>query len=493
MRPENEAALRARHPSLLALLVKTQPTADVDLIPSRRGPVTLRWTSTDHRVRYLHSAVDPEGEAEKIAGAVLTAGAQSADRPLQALLVGHGAGHVIRALARRVEELWVIAADLPLLSFVCNHVDVSDLFLNPRIQWIFGNPADQKNRLGQLMNGVPDVERAAICTILHPPFLERIPDEHRGLVDAVARLRQGRDTEDQIGPTARENLRRNVDALDSPGVASLFGLARDRQVVVAGASPSLDGCLDALQELFPAAYLIAVDTVAEGLAESGMTPDLIVSVDPREDSLLHFRYPQLLAAARLVFTPISHPEIVRRFEGRRFLASPAGHFLLGPAESLMSHKGVLTGGGSVSVLAASLAAAMTPAQVCLAGIDFSVEQSGTGRDARFYSRLASYLRQDPARPASRFSSPESAEYDILLREIRKTTRDPKGDAPRLKSYAAEFRNMVERSPVPFYSLGRGTTPTARTDSPVVRPIRVPPSEPDQALGRTVLAALDIPI
>lgn len=459
MIPENEDALRRAHPAFLEALQKTPPMKDAELVPSRRGPVTLVWTDTAGRRRFLHSQVDPIGESRKVVDAVV--GSSS-----RVLLVGHGVGHEIREMAGRVQDLTVLAVNLPMLRFLCDHLNLSDLFSNPTVRWIFGSPAVVRSKL-------QDIQPSGVTVVLHPPFLELIPPEFEGLLQIVRRIQSGRDTEDRIGPDARENLRRNFPALASPGVTCLFGSARGRPVVVAGAGPTLDESIDAIRRLVPRACLIAVDTVAQGLAEEGLEPDLIVSIDPKPESGLHFLTGDGVASLRgiLVFTPITHPDLVASFEGRRLVAIPKNHFLLHPAESVLASKGLLVSGGSVSILAASLAVVMEPAFVCLAGVDFRASAG------RFYSGLSSYLRR-ARQSAGRFSSSETAEHEILFQETRQT---PEGTTtPRLDHYASDFRYLLKQSLVPFYSLGPAPVDGVRSGilpcvdvGPMSRPIHIP--------------------
>lgn len=462
MIPQNEAALKHHHPDLLAALQPVSASSGAELVRSRKGDESLAWTGPDGEKKYLNSSFDPRSEARRFAESA------AGGRPARALIVGHGIGYEIRELAARVDELWVIAANLPLLKFLAERIDLSDIFSNPRIRWLFGRPAELQSRLQALMNGRDGETEPRV--IIHPPFLQTIPDEYSKLAEAVQRLQSGRETEDELRPAAEKNFRANLAALAAPGVRSLFGMARDRTVIVAGAGPSLDDSIDLLRRMHPASFLIAVDTVFEGLSAEGIVPDLVVSIDPRPDSKIHFQNPA--ARAILVFTPITHPDIVRRFPGRRAVAVPQNHFFLKPAEEELSPKGLLLSGGSVSILAAALAAAMEPSFVLIAGIDFRAQPG------RFYSALASYhlrARGD----VGRFFSPEHAEHEILSREIRTTGAGT--SAPRLDHYSSDFRYLIKHSMVPFYSSGeppvegvRGGVLPCVPANLVTRPISLPP-------------------
>jgi len=472
--PANEEALRQTHPALLEELRSAPDLKNVEIKSSRRGPPTLVWTDNKGIRKFLHSQVDPVGESRKVAESAIAPDSRGTSR---ALLIGHGVGHEIRALADRVRELWVLAANLPLLRFLCDHADLSDIFLNPRVKWIFGNPSKIGSQLNEMFAATGAASDPDVAVVIHPPFLDPIPPEFERIIAVVRQIQSGRDTEDLIRPIAEDNFRKNFPALGSPGVSSLFGCARGRPVIVCGAGPTLDTSLDMIHRLRPAAYLIAVDTVAEGLAEGGLAPDLVVSIDPRPDSCMHFKAGRhsetVTARSILVFTPTTCPDIVRLFEGRRLLAIPKNHFLLRPAESILADKGILMSGGSVSVLTAALAAAMDPAYVCLAGIDF---RSASGR---FYSKLSSYLRSIQIVP-QRFITHETTEHEILSNETQRTSTGVM--TPRLQHYASDFRLLLKQTPVPFYSLGPAPMPEVRSGGlpcleigVVQRPLEMPPS------------------
>ncbi len=475
----NRSALESGQPALLAALRETAPLPSAEVVRGKRGMDTVVWSDREGRKKYLHSPVDPVEESRRLAESVV------GRRPVKiALLIGHGLGYEIRALLDRVSTVLVLAVNLPLLRRVSDSVDLSDLFSHPRVKWFFGSPEDISRRLTKWIGRHPAAGTdGEIEVILHAPFVDTIPDTHRGLIVTAQKLQAERDTEDRLRPLAESNIRVNRRALDAPGSAACFGMGKRHPAIVVAAGPTLDDALDRVRQMYPVSILIAADTVAEGLVEEGLPPDFIVSIDPQPESLLHFGVAgdvSWLKRSALIFTPISHPDVVNLFEGRRLLAIPHNHFFFRPAEAAMAHKGVLMGGGSVSILAASFAAALQPFYVALAGFDF--RSSGT----RFYSRLASYHRRTMSHP-SRFSSIETAERDILDREIRRTF--PGEDSPRLRSYASDFRLIVQKSCIPFYSFGASPIEGVRSGSfpcvdalPVRRPLPIPskddPAPPD---------------
>lgn len=441
---------------------------------ARTGDPTLFRSDTAGFKYYLHSKVNPHTEADKWAD-IHTPSIRIGKT---ILLIGHGLGYEIRALAKKASEIWVLA-NLPLLRYVLPHLDFSDLFSSPAIHWISGTVPDISAQLHQyhLEHNGTDIH-----IIIHPPFVDALPAEMDSLMQAIKRIQNGRETEDLLKPLAQNNFIDNIKTLSSPGVIHLAGLSRDRPIVIAGAGPSMDLCVQKIRDVYEFSYLIAVDTVAEGLVEEGLIPDFVVSVDPRHESLGHFNdiwkdvsVKQKLPDTVLVFTPVTHPEIVRRFVRRRLITIPNKHFFLHPLEGFFGKKGVLFGGGSVAILAASLALLMDPQYVLLAGIDFCII------DSQFYSKLSSYHRKN-MNFVSRFISMETMEYEIIAREL---CYDAAGvrTTPRLVHYRDEFHNVVHNSPVNMYSMSLSCPVGLRFDRipdtrymPVHRPIGIPNDE-----------------
>jgi tetratricopeptide (TPR) repeat protein len=74
-----------------------------------------------------------------------------------------------------------------------------------------------------------------------------------------------------------------------------------------------------LKEAKGKAVIIAVDTVLRLLLPHGILPDIVVTLDPQELNYKKFRDLALDASVPLVCHPISYPEIVKNYPGKKFV------------------------------------------------------------------------------------------------------------------------------------------------------------------------------
>ena len=158
------------------------------------------------------------------------------------------------------------------------------------------------------------------------------PEEYRALEERVASyVRQfwhNRGTEVLLGRRWIVNLVRNATAA-AHSVAELCSRLGGRAVLV-GAGPGLEAALPTLRDRFPAnrahrrdatgaVRLVAIDTALPALAEAGVRPDAILSLDGQLTNARDF-LPWRWDGAVLIADVTTHFSIVRRFTpDNRFL------------------------------------------------------------------------------------------------------------------------------------------------------------------------------
>lgn len=138
-------------------------------------------------------------------------------------------------------------------------------------------------------------------------------------------------------------------------VSALDGAARGRPVFVVAAGPSLDRNLAALARVRDRGVLVSVDTALAPLMHYGITPDIVISVDPSALNARHLRSVQVSPRTWLVAEGSLDPGALPAFAGRTFFYRVAQHH---PWPWLMAHgidRGVLQARGSVLVTAIDLA------------------------------------------------------------------------------------------------------------------------------------------
>src|SRR5688500_9262099 len=118
------------------------------------------------------------------------------------------------------------------------------------------------------------------------------------------------------------NTLKNLGALAREGdVAALAGAAPGVPAIVVAAGPSLDANIDALREVGEHAIIIAVDTALRPLLAAGISPHVVVAVDPTEANGRHLWDLSPCAGTYLVAEASLDPSAVEFFRGRTFLFS----------------------------------------------------------------------------------------------------------------------------------------------------------------------------
>jgi hypothetical protein len=173
-----------------------------------------------------------------------------------------------------------------------------------------------------------------------------------------------------LGSLQVRNILSNLALL--PGAKDFSSLSSPSPVVVAGAGPSLEGCLPMLARLRDRYLLISVDTALPVLAAHGVTPDIVIALEAQVANLQDF-----IAAGEthtlLASDLSSYPAINRRFPGKLFFFSSCFAPLL--IFERLRESGLLPtpfpAFGSVGVAAVHAALAISASDIFLAGLDFS--------------------------------------------------------------------------------------------------------------------------
>ena len=179
-----------------------------------------------------------------------------------------------------------------------------------------------------------------------------------------------------LGSLQVRNILSNLPLVASAGDFS--ALSTGAPVVVAGAGPSLEGCIPLLARLRPRYVLISADTALPVLAAHGLAPDIVVALEAQAANLQDFvaaRAPRALLASDLS----SYPVVNRMFPGRLFFFSSC--FAPLRIFDRLRESGLLPvvfpAFGSVGVAAVHAALAVAASDVYLAGLDFSFPGSAT--------------------------------------------------------------------------------------------------------------------
>lgn len=155
----------------------------------------------------------------------------------------------------------------------------------------------------------------------------------------------------------------NKAAIEADGfVTRLFQDGEGLPAIVIGGGPSLSDSYAWIAERANTHSIICASTALWPLVRAGITPDIVMVIDPASEIAKHFRGLDLspLKDATLVYIPSTFPEVVRNWQGPRACAT-----------IVMGHPGDLFSGGTVAHSMMDLACKMGARTVYLAGLDFS--------------------------------------------------------------------------------------------------------------------------
>ncbi len=154
--------------------------------------------------------------------------------------------------------------------------------------------------------------------------------------------------------------------------ACLRGQLQGKTAILLAGGPSLDAILPWLQQHSDDVYIVAVSRISRRLVEMGITPDMIVAIDPT-DKMFVVSHEMLFFAEKSIFVHAYHatPLLVSAWPGQ--------HVYLGsryPWCTAQDEDNLPVAGPTVTNAAFDLLVAMGAKQILLAGVDLSYSAEG---------------------------------------------------------------------------------------------------------------------
>ncbi|MBI5816308.1 MAG: motility associated factor glycosyltransferase family protein [Nitrospinae bacterium] len=354
----NIEALKKRFP--LAAMAASQAAGAVDLFAAKTGAVTGRIGGI-----LLSSAYDPVREG------AMFAGAHDIGPGGHVALYGLGLGYHIKPLLEAVgPQGRIVAAEAngSILKAALEVIGDPAVISDERITFVAAT--SENEFLAEWARAFEKLDPARTRVAIHTPSFQSIPQSFTRVKNAVEMIRMERRFPLIMGKKEKENFRRNLGRLaGSPGVSALAGMCEGGAVIVVGAGPSLDRDITQAACCKGRAAVFAADTALPSLLAAGITPDLLFTADPQDESMRHF-----IAAGRydlpLVLTPTANADLVEKWRGPLFFGFQNPDKYPKPADGWARRMGVFSSGGSVSSFALETALAAGVSVAALAGMDF---------------------------------------------------------------------------------------------------------------------------
>lgn len=422
----NLLALSASDPDLADRISKTPPDPAVLLERARSGaPVPI--LRRESGALALHSRVDPEREAERLAEAYPGGGF--------IVFLGLGAGYGIRPFLDRptTGSVLVVEYSLGLLRSLLEQFDLAPVLSDRRVR-LLADP-DEATLERAILEAYIPILTGDLATIPLRARVDADPGLFSEAVEAVRRVisRVSDDYSVQafFGRRWFSNTVRNLYASEK----TVRPMAPIREAVVTAAGPSLDDLVPDLERVRKDRFLIATDTSLGALLARGIRPDAVVSIDCQHISYYHFLTP-VPGDVPLVLDLASPPSVARRARRVHFFSS--GHpFCRFVSAHFRPFPSLDTSGGNVTHAAVSLAETLGARRIFLYGADFSYPLGAS------YAR-GTYIHRYFRIRSSRKTPQEGLFASFLYRNLQvDRERDPDGTFRYVTKPLQAYRQRLE--------------------------------------------------
>ena len=348
----NAEVLQRRWPALFErLMAEDSAAVQADLVQGLGSTLSVNGVQLTSRHDRTHEA--------RVQAASL------ADKA-QLHVYGTGLGDLPAVLLERagLERLYVHILNGALFALVVQLLDQRHWLEDPRVELFYA---------GDLSDICTPFFALPAEMLLADDFNAKIRDR---LVSEVHLSFNNREFDPQ-SPVIQQRLQDCLPVLlGDDDVAQLFGTCVDRDVYVIATGPTLEEHFERLAKVRAQAQrplFICVDTAYRPLREHGVVPDLVVSID----QLISFRHLpfEQSEGIPLVYLPMSDPEVLRAWKGKRY-----GGYSASPVYAALREaypRGELHVGGSVIHPAIDLAVKMGARRITLFGADFAFPMNKT--------------------------------------------------------------------------------------------------------------------
>lgn len=386
------------------------------------APVQLQATKTQYPAllvriengfRALHHPDDPIQHCRKLLAPIT-----DLTEKHNIIVLGGALGYLpllIQQAHPRFRNLMILYPSVSVFRVALQTVDLAALLKNPRVHFIVG--ADDHNVYQELLPFVIEWMANPPVIIGQPPVTSTFPQwaaEAQRQINAVMQLgRSGLRTKMNDGPLTLSNLFQNMDVIQSSaGIKPLYNQYKDVPAVIVAAGPSLSKNIAQLKEAQDKMLIIATDTAFETCLHHGIQPHFVVTVDPTELNLRHFKSENYDESAILLFDPEARPEFPAKFQRVMTYMTDKHDFFLW-LDQQTGGKGVIKKGGMVSQAGMYAASYFGCNPIILIGQDLALdpksgathtEQAANVRQATFDENDKEYVavsRIDDAAQSSR--------------------------------------------------------------------------------------------
>jgi hypothetical protein len=357
----NMLAISSTHGQLASeRVLANQPSTRIGFEESRSGRL-VPFAVDGAGKSYIHSRMDPEREAQRIA--------QEFTRTGFYVFFGCGAGYSIAAIldSPKVSKGIIVEYDAAMLRSILEHIDLTHILSDRRLLLLV-EPADHELTDAILSRYIPSIDGDLVTVPLRSIVSART-DQFNQAAELVRNLTGGISDDYSVqsffGKRWFANIVRNLSSAAGPTPP----VGPIREAIITAAGPSLEDQLDEITASRQGKFLIATDTSIQALHKRGLQPDAAISIDCQHISYYHFIQGRPVDTP--LFVDLASPPTVTRMATRRYFFSSGHPFDRYVASRFRAFPILDTSGGNVTHAAVSLAEYLGAERIHLYGADFS--------------------------------------------------------------------------------------------------------------------------
>ena len=366
----NLAALKNQNAHLYEQFLSFKTSSNYQTLKSRSGPVSLVHIDEKGIKKQIHSSYDPIDEAMRHLKAINVA------ESLNFIVLGLGLGYMVDNIVGQVSKyakIYIFEKDPELLALALREVDLSKILKHPGVKLFINCPPGNLEsclKPEQLNFSLNDY-----CIVKQQALINLNLEYYGTLLDSIDKYL----TESKINFKTQEihsklycdnNFSNFENFNTSPGVNTIKNCLPDTPAIICSAGPSLDKNIQLLKTAKDRFFLIAVGTALKPLLHHDIEPDIVITIDPDEQTINGFDFSTKKYKFCLVYNP-DVPSIIPSYYSDRRMAFDSRVYLGQWLNQYNKEKGSLGKISSVAHATLNLASLMNCSPTILVGQDLS--------------------------------------------------------------------------------------------------------------------------
>ncbi|MBU2599274.1 DUF115 domain-containing protein [bacterium] len=306
------------------------------------------------------------------------------------VIFGFGNGSQVKeAIKHASKKILVLVIDHDIANFknILTLYDLKDIFNHERVSLAIGEEPLKATRI-RMENYFQVITIKDIIVIdlyknqVNPAYYQEII---KHLNESINASLQNIATMSEFASLWEKNILANISYLVlNPGLNLLKDSFKDFPAIIVSAGPSLDKNVGLLSEAKNKSLIICVDTALKTLLAHNIKPEIVVSIDPKEENFKHYQGSGI-EGITLITEPVVSSQIFSLFKENLIFITSYGHPLMMWIEDIIGSKGTFPVGGSVATTAFSIARELGNNPIIFIGQDLSYSKD------RVYSKNTFYM------------------------------------------------------------------------------------------------------